>query len=997
MDCVNQIIRAPALPARNSWRDSASKHILSGSLAAINMAAMKTTQHAARLLALVCPLLVAASAPAAEPADPLDECNVVWNSPSKDSTGSMPLGNGDIGANVWAEEGGDLVFYISKTDAWDGLGRLLKLGRVRVTFTPNPFAAGRPFRQTLRLRQGEIEIVAGPPAEAVTVRIRVDAHLPVVRIEAAGAKPFDIQANLEVWRTREGPLEGKNRDSARGVLNAPEPMPATPDVIQDAEGDRLVWYHRNTTSCWPVTMKVQGLEGLVNPEDDPLLGRTFGGAIMGEGLAKESPTALKSRQAARQHAISIYAMTHADWRGELERLIARASAVSPEKARAGHLAWWDAFWNRSWIRVSGTSFGAEMSTNALPLRIGAASNGGSRFAGDIARPMIFSRALAPEEIAALAARKDAALAKDPALVASWTLENLKDGAFANVAPGGNLPAKASGPVEVVDAPGGKAARLTGKGWLEVADSPKLGLTKACTLAAWVAPAKGCAGDGRIIDKSVAGSNNGYLLDVHPGGNSLRFITAAATLMHKADLAAGQWTHVAATFDAAGEARLYVNGKAAAAQAVGAATPVVTQGYTLQRFSNACGGRGAMPIKFNGSIFTVDIPGADGDYRRWGGCFWFQNTRLPYWSMPACGDYDLMRPLFKMYTDALPFRKAVTKLYYNHDGAFYDETIYFWGTPCNDDYRWKRDGAPVHLLNNPYIMRYWQGGLELAMMMLDCFDHTGDKAFAKSQMVPFAEAIVTFYDKHYPRETDGRIRFEPAQSLERWWKAVNPMPEIAGLRAVLPRLLALPEDLTTAAQRGQWKRLLAQVPPIPLREADGKKVLAAAQEFSARHNIENPELYAIFPYRLYGVGRPDLAVARDAFEIRIVKGSQGWQQDPVQSAMLGLAEEAAQFVAKRFSTHDRGSRFPAFWGPNFDWTPDQCHGANGMMGLQAMLLQSDGRKLLLFPAWPKAWDVEFRLRAPLGTTVEGVYRSGKLQRLTVTPPERAKDLIAMEPQ
>jgi len=30
----------------------------------------------------------------------------------------MPLGNGDIGLNVWTEPGGDLLFYISKTDAW---------------------------------------------------------------------------------------------------------------------------------------------------------------------------------------------------------------------------------------------------------------------------------------------------------------------------------------------------------------------------------------------------------------------------------------------------------------------------------------------------------------------------------------------------------------------------------------------------------------------------------------------------------------------------------------------------------------------------------------------------------------------------------------------------------------------------------------------------------------------------------------------------------------
>ena len=71
---------------------------------------------------------------------------LVWESPSRDSSGSMPLGNGEIGLNVWVEEDGDLLFYISKTDAWDESARLSKLGRIRVSLSPNPFVAGAPFR-----------------------------------------------------------------------------------------------------------------------------------------------------------------------------------------------------------------------------------------------------------------------------------------------------------------------------------------------------------------------------------------------------------------------------------------------------------------------------------------------------------------------------------------------------------------------------------------------------------------------------------------------------------------------------------------------------------------------------------------------------------------------------------------------------------------------------------------------------------------------------------
>ena len=48
-----------------------------------------------------------------------------------DALGSMPLGNGDISVNVWAERDGDLLLYVGKCDSWDENERLLKLRRIR--------------------------------------------------------------------------------------------------------------------------------------------------------------------------------------------------------------------------------------------------------------------------------------------------------------------------------------------------------------------------------------------------------------------------------------------------------------------------------------------------------------------------------------------------------------------------------------------------------------------------------------------------------------------------------------------------------------------------------------------------------------------------------------------------------------------------------------------------------------------------------------------------
>ena len=163
----------------------------------------------------------------------------------------------------------------------------------------------------------------------------------------------------------------------------------------------------------------------------------------------------------------------------------------------------------------------------------------------------------------------------------------------------------------------------------------------------------------------------------------------------------------------------------------------------------------------------------------------------------------------------------------------------------------------------------------------------------------------------------------------------------------------------------------------------------------KRNIENPELYAVFPFRLFAFNRPNADWALEAFNHRWDKGNSGWRQDDIFMAYLGLTDDARKAVVRRARSHDRSERFPAFWGPNYDWTPDQDHGGVLMKTLQAMLLQTDGSRIFLLPAWPKDWNVEFKLHAPQRTVVEGIYRGGKMQSLHVTPKTRRADVRIVE--
>lgn len=86
--------------------------------------------------------------------------NVVWDTPSRNSSESMPCGGGDIGMNIWVEEG-DILFYLSRSGTFDENNCQLKLGRFRLRLSPNPFEDAKDFRQELKLIDGYVEISAG--------------------------------------------------------------------------------------------------------------------------------------------------------------------------------------------------------------------------------------------------------------------------------------------------------------------------------------------------------------------------------------------------------------------------------------------------------------------------------------------------------------------------------------------------------------------------------------------------------------------------------------------------------------------------------------------------------------------------------------------------------------------------------------------------------------------------------------------------------------------
>ncbi len=711
----------------------------------------------------------------------LSAYNVVWDTPSTNgSMSSMPLGNGDITSNVWVEDNGDLMLYIGKSDCWSEATRLLKIGRLRISVTPNPFVNPTQFSQALILENGEIRLDARNSDLSVNLRIWIDANRPVLHIDGKTSKNVRISCTSEIMRREARTFEGGGSNplssSYRGLMDSPTSPSESADIIADIPG-RIEWYHHNQTSFFATILKKQNVGELTAKYKDPYLGRIFGAAVTGRDMENANDTTLVSIRPTKEIAISLTALTGqydnpGEWQSELNRLVATTEKTPLKEAYRQHCKWWNDFWNRSWIFLSGNDN----------------------------------------------ARK------------------------------------------------------------------------------------------------------------------------------------------------------------------------ITQGYLLQRYMMACQSRGAYPVKFNGGTLTFDYQGKNGDYRNWGPGYWYQNCRLYHWPMTASGDFDLKKPWFDMYMNMLPLQCDVTKKYYGHEGAFFPETLNFFGLYIQDDWGWNNPGKASQ---TRWIRYHYEGALEMLAEMIDYYEHTKDTDFAENYVVPFATQVIRFFDQHWPT-INNQYRFIPANALEQFWDCLNPIDYISGLTYDINCLKKLPEGIVSTDLLTEWENCLAKLPPIP-KSGDGSRLLPA-EEYSVDRNFENPQCYAIFPFRLYGKKRPDYDVAMNTFRDRKFKMSNCWSQCAIQAAALGLDTEMENMLMHNASATDPEIRFPAFWKPGSDYIPDFDNGGVLATALQLMLLDNIDDSIILLQAMPDNWSVDFKLHANDNTTVRAVADGKNVKKLEVFPLSREKDIV-----
>lgn len=748
----------------------------------------------------------------------LDNYNIVWNSPSANSLESMPCGGGDIGMNVWVEDG-DLLIYISRSGTFDELNSFPKLGRLRITMSPNPLENPDHFHQELKLKEGYVEIKARKNGTETTINIWADVFNPVSHIDVTSNVPTKLYATYEGWRFKERVLSKPETEVCRTYMNAPVKAIVKCDTVK-FDDTSVLFYHRNTgESAFDLAIKQQKLEPIKDKFWNPINKLTFGGRLFapnmipaGNTQGKYASTDYKGWQLcsinpSRKHNIKVvmhtaYAESIDEWLQELSET--EKKIIANEKSiRKATLKWWNDFWDRSYI---------------------------------------------------------------------------------------------------------------------------------------------------FIDNDIPDPKN------------------------------EKWQ--------------------------------VGRNYQVFRYQLACNAYGSYPTKFNGGLFTTDPEyinksfNYSPDFRKWGGgSFTAQNQRLVYWPMLKSGDFDMMKSQFDFYNNMLNNAELRSMHYWGHQGACFTEQIENFGLPVGFEYSWKRpEDFDPGVQYNAWIEYQWDTVLEFCMMIIDTYFYNGTNI---SKYLPLIESCLKFYDEHYqylslkrtPKALDaqGKLVLYPSTALETYKMATNPITTVTALKCVSQAMLDLPKEYLTKEQREYIESFRKRIPDdIYYRVQNGKKTFSPAKSWERINNTEFPQLYTVFPWGIHGIGKEELDIARNTWyygnDVPQQKGVISWQQNAIFCAKLGLKKEAAELTIQKMK--DSGRRFPTWWGPGYDWTPDHNWGGSGMIGLQEMIMQCDGNNIYIGAGLPDDWNVKFKLCAPQKTIVEGHISKGKVINLIVTPEYRKKDVIFM---
>jgi len=455
--------------------------------------------------------------------------------------------------------------------------------------------------------------------------------------------------------------------------------------------------------------------------------------------------------------------------------------------------------------------------------------------------------------------------------------------------------------------------------------------------------------------------------------------------------------------------------------------------TLHLYNMAATSRGALPPKWNGSLFVTE-----GDVRHWGAQFWVWTTEMHYFPLFAADAIDLTEPYFNMYLKQLPDCEKAGPQRWGIEGAFYPETTPFDGPVLlpddvaeefQDVYLGRKSNlqlskraramgqydSSLRVLAEPstrlaagrytWISHVVSSGCELAVQAWWRYRYTGDTEWLRSHAYPLLKGTVEFYRHLAKKGDDDRYHIYGTNVHEDFWGATDGIMDLAAIRGTAPLAIRAAEILGVDDElRVHWGQLLDNLAPYPMGSDPESKALTGGVladdvwaaghlgHVDGQHNPEDVWLNPVFPFEDWTLE------TRDPRVDRIVQRALDLAPR-MQSILNGDRCTTAIRTPLAWVRAGRGDELPALLGSYYaafaplanGWSlfegADQAHSIEHLgcisTALQEGLLQSvsaypGGPEVIhVFPAWPRTWEASFRLLARGGFLITSVVQHGEV--------------------
>jgi hypothetical protein len=299
-----------------------------------------------------------------------------------------------------------------------------------------------------------------------------------------------------------------------------------------------------------------------------------------------------------------------------------------------------------------------------------------------------------------------------------------------------------------------------------------------------------------------------------------------------------------------------------------AAGLVQRDYHYFLYLMGASSRGKFPTKFNGMLWNTG-----GDLRTWGGQHWFANLSCYYEGLPEADRFELMDPMYDMYSGMFDACSAAARQQWGSQGMYIPETTYFDGleklpdaiaAEMRDLYLRKKpweqrskEFMEFAQTKHPHSSRWnwiqsgeWKNGryvitergfgpygpvthifgsnAKVAYLYWRRYEFTRDREWLRTRAYPMLRGAVEFYRNHpnVKKGADGKYHIHWANSNEGVYGACDTDEDLASMRGVTGALVRAATILDTEAEmRPVWREFLDNLAPLPTSD-DPEALLSA---------------------------------------------------------------------------------------------------------------------------------------------------------------------------